>query len=77
MCHTALVVGAENGWIVQAKLFVGCHAGILYVSSILYRNLCEGSHEKYGTTEEEMAMVSVKNHKNAALKIHALFWERG
>jgi acetyl-CoA C-acetyltransferase len=28
---------------------------------------------KYGTTEEQMAMVSVKNHKNAAKNDHALF----
>ena len=73
LCDTALVVGAEMTdspgnrllWDVTRGSFTfPVHWAAIYAKAHM---------KKYGTSEEEMAMVSVKNHKNAIKNPCALY----
>jgi acetyl-CoA C-acetyltransferase len=77
-----LVIGAEKMMIpskgeVFLNMMAGAHrewdAAMGLTPPAMYA-LCATSHmEKYGTTEEQMAMVSVKNHKNSEKNPYAAF----
>jgi len=73
LCHTALVVGAERIDSPGNKLLWDVTRGS-FMFPVHWAALFAKAHmKKYGTTEEEMAMVSVKNHRNAAKNPYALF----
>lgn len=74
LCDCALVVGAEKSNNTSAQklqwdITRGCFNLPIHWASIFAR-----SHMRnFGTTEEQMAMVSVKNHKNSSKNPTALF----
>jgi acetyl-CoA C-acetyltransferase len=73
LCNTALVVGAEKADSPGNKLLWDITRGS-FMFPVHWAAIFAKSHmRKYGTTEEQMAMVSVKNHKNAAKNPQALF----
>jgi acetyl-CoA C-acetyltransferase len=73
LCHTALVVGAERVDSPGSKLLWDITRGS-FMFPVHWAAIFAKAHmKKYGTTEEEMAMVSVKNHKNATKNPCALF----
>ena len=73
LCNTALVVGAEKADSPGNKLLWDISRGS-FMFPVHWAAIFAKSHmRKYGTTEEQMAMVSVKNHKNAAKNPQALF----
>lgn len=73
LCHTALVVGAERIDSPGNKLLWDITRGS-FMFPVHWAALFAKAHmKKYGTTEEEMAMVSVKNHKHATKNPCALF----
>jgi acetyl-CoA C-acetyltransferase len=73
LCHTALVVGAERIDSPGNKLLWDITRGS-FMFPVHWAAIFAKAHmKKYGTTEEEMAMVSVKNHKNAIKNPCALF----
>ena len=73
LCHTALVVGAERMDSPGNKLLWDVTRGS-FMFPVHWAAIFAKAHmKKYGTTEEEMAMVSVKNHKNATKNPCALF----
>ncbi len=73
LCHTALVVGAEKMDSPGNKLLWDITRGS-FMFPVHWAAIFAKAHmKKYGTTEEEMAMVSVKNHKNAIKNPCALF----
>ncbi len=73
LCNTALVVGAEKADSPGNKLLWDITRGS-YMFPVHWAAIFAKSHMRnYGTTEEQMAMVSVKNHKNAVKNPHALF----
>lgn len=73
LCNTVLVVGAEKADSPGNKLVWDVSRGS-FMFPVHWAALFAKAHmRKYGTTEEQMAMVSVKNHKNAAKNDHALF----
>ncbi|MBI2617625.1 thiolase domain-containing protein [Candidatus Gottesmanbacteria bacterium] len=79
--ENVLVVGVEKMTDYQpeevASLLMGAgseaerEAGATFPA--LYALIARAHMEKYGTTEEEMAAVSVKNHYHASLNSHAHF----
>src|ERR687893_2215408 len=73
LCHTALVVGAERIDSPGNRLLWDVTRGS-FMFPVHWAAIFAKAHmKKYGTTEEEMAMVSVKNHKNATKNPCALF----
>jgi len=73
LCHTALVVGAERIDSPGNKLLWDVTRGSFMLPVHWAAIFAKAHMNKYGTTEEEMAMVSVKNHKNATKNPCALF----
>ena len=73
LCNTVLVVGAEKADSPGNKLVWDVSRGS-FMFPVHWAAIFAKAHmRKYGTTEEQMAMVSVKNHKNAAKNDNALF----
>jgi acetyl-CoA C-acetyltransferase len=73
LCDTALVVGAEKADSPGNKLLWDITRGS-FMFPVHWAAIFAKAHmRKYGTTEEQMAKVSVKNHKNAAKNPQALF----
>lgn len=73
LCNIVLVVGAEKADSPGNKLAWDVSRGS-FMFPVHWAAIFAKAHmRKYGTTEEQMAMVSVKNHKNAAKNDHALF----
>jgi acetyl-CoA C-acetyltransferase len=73
LCDTALVVGAEKADSPGNKLLWDITRGS-FMFPVHWAAIFAKAHmRKYGTTEEQMARVSVKNHKNAARNPQALF----
>ena len=73
LCNTALVIGAEKADSPGNKLLWDITRGS-FMFPVHWAAIFAKSHmRKYGTTEEQMAMVSVKNHKNAMKNPQALF----
>lgn len=73
MCELALVVGAEKAdsagnrliWdVTRGSFMFPVHWAAIFANAYM---------RKYGTTEEEMSMIAVKNRKNAAKNPNALF----
>ncbi|HEY1247671.1 MAG TPA: thiolase family protein [Nitrososphaera sp.] len=73
LCDSALVVGAEKSDSQGNKLLWDLTRGS-FMFPVHWAAIFAKAHMRaYGTTEEEMAMVSVKNHKNAVKNPLALF----
>jgi acetyl-CoA C-acetyltransferase len=73
LCDTALVIGAEKADSPGNKLLWDVTRGS-FIFPVHWAAIFAKAHmRKYGTTEEQMAMVSVKNHKNATKNPQALF----
>jgi acetyl-CoA C-acetyltransferase len=73
LCDTALVIGAEKADSPGNKLLWDITRGS-FMFPVHWAAIFAKAHmRKYGTTEEQMAGVSVKNHKNAAKNPQALF----
>lgn len=73
LCGSALVVGAEKAHSDGNRLVWDVTRGS-FNFPVHWASMFARSHmRKYGTTEEQMAQVSVKNHKNAARNENALF----
>jgi acetyl-CoA C-acetyltransferase len=73
LCKTALVVGADIRETKGTKLVWDISRGG-FTSPIYWAALFAKAHmRRYGTTEEQMASVAVKNRKNAFLNRNALF----
>jgi acetyl-CoA C-acetyltransferase len=73
LCETALVVGAEKAESPGNKLLWDITRGSFMLPVQWAAIFAKAHMRKYGTTEEQMAMVSVKNHKYAAKNSQALF----
>jgi acetyl-CoA C-acetyltransferase len=73
LCDTALVVGAEKRDGPGNELLWDITRGSFMLPVQWAAIFAKAHMRKYGTTEEQMAMVSVKNHKNAAKNPQALF----
>lgn len=73
LCDTALVVGAEKADSPGNKLLWDITRGS-FMFPVHWAAIFAKAHmRRHGTTEEQMASVSVKNHKNAAKNPLALF----
>jgi acetyl-CoA C-acetyltransferase len=73
LCDAALVVGAEKADSPGNKLLCDITRGS-FMFPVHWAAIFAKAHmRKYGTTEEQMAKVSIKNHKNAAKNPQALF----
>lgn len=73
LCDTALVIGAEKADSPGSRLIWDITRGS-FAFPLHWAALFAKYHmRKYGTTEEQMAMVSVRNHKSAASNPMALF----
>jgi acetyl-CoA C-acetyltransferase len=73
LCDSALVIGAEKADSPGNKLLWDITRGS-FMFPVHWAAIFAKAHmRKYGTTEEQMARVSIKNHKNAAKNPKALF----
>ena len=73
LCDTVLVVGAEKIDSPGNKLLWDVTRGA-FMFPVHWAAIFAKAHmRRYGTTEQQMAMVSVKNHKNATKNPLALF----
>ncbi len=73
LCDSVLVVGAEKADSKANRLEWDITRGS-FISPVYWAALFAKAHmQKYGTTEEQMAMVSVKNRNNAIKNPSALF----
>lgn len=73
LCDTALVVGAEKADSPGSKLLWDITRGS-FMFPVHWAAIFAKAHmRRHGTTEEQMASVSVKNHRNAANNPLALF----
>jgi acetyl-CoA C-acetyltransferase len=73
LCEVALVVGAEKADSAGNKLLWDVTRGS-FMFPVHWAALFAKSHmRKYGTTEEQMAMIAVKNRESAARNQNALF----
>ena len=73
LCDSALVIGTEKADSPGNKLLWDITRGS-FIFPVHWAAIFAKAHmRKYGTTEEQMAKVSVKNHKNATRNPHALF----
>jgi acetyl-CoA C-acetyltransferase len=76
LCESALVVGAEKATSPGNRLVWDITRGA-FNFPVHWASMFARAHmRKYGTTEEQMAQVSVKNHENAAKNPNALFRKR-
>lgn len=73
LCDTALVIGAEKAESPGNKLLWDITRGSFMFPVHWAAMFAKAHMRRYGTTEEQMAKVSVKNHKNAARNPKALF----
>jgi acetyl-CoA C-acetyltransferase len=73
LCDSALVVGAEKADSPGNKLLWDVTRGSFMLPVHWAAMFAKAHMRKYGTTEEQMAAVSVKNHKNASKNPKALF----
>jgi acetyl-CoA C-acetyltransferase len=74
LCDCALVIGAESGTNYAAKRLQWDLTRGSFNHPIHWASLFARTHmRKYGTTEEQMASVSVKNHRNSSKNPLALF----
>jgi acetyl-CoA C-acetyltransferase len=75
LCDSALVVGAEKANSLGNRLTWDITRGS-FGYPVHWAALFAKAHmRRYGTTEEQMAMISVKNHMNARKNPNALFNE--
>ncbi len=73
LCDSALIIGAEKADSPGNKLLWDITRGS-FMFPVHWAAIFAKAHmRKHGTTEEQMARVSVKNHKNAARNPQALF----
>ncbi len=73
LCDTALVIGAEKADSPGSKLLWDVTRGS-FVLPVHWAAMFAKAHmRRFGTTEEQLAEVSVKNHKNASKNPKALF----
>jgi acetyl-CoA C-acetyltransferase len=73
LCESALVVGAEKAHSEGNRLVWDVTRGS-FNFPVHWASMFARSHmRRYGTTEEQMAQVSVKNHQNATRNENALF----
>jgi len=73
LCDVALVIGVEKADSPAAKLEWDISRGSFKHPAHWAAIFAKAHMEQYGTTEEQMAMVSVKNHDNALLNPTAYF----
>jgi acetyl-CoA C-acetyltransferase len=73
LCDSALVIGAETADSPGNKLLWDVTRGSFRLPVHWAAIFAKAHMRKYGTTEEQMGRVSVKNHKNAAKNPKALF----
>jgi len=73
LCNTALVIGAEKADSPGNKLLWDITRGSFMLPVHWAAIFAKAHMRKYGTTEEQMARVSIKNHKNAVKNPQALF----
>jgi acetyl-CoA C-acetyltransferase len=73
LCDTVLVVGSEKVDSPGNRLLWDVTRGSFMLPVHWAAIFAKAHMKRYGTTEEQMAMVSVKNHKNAAKNPLALF----
>lgn len=73
LCDTALVIGAEKADSPGNKLLWDITRGSFRLPVHWAAIFAKAHMRRYGTTEEQMARVSVKNHKSAARNPQALF----
>lgn len=73
LCDTALVIGAEKADSPGARLEWDMSRGIFKHPAHWAAMFAKAHMGEYGTTEEQMAMVSVKNHANASMNPAAYF----
>jgi len=73
LCDTALVIGAEKADSPGNKLLWDITRGSFMLPVHWAAIFAKAHMRRYGTTEEQMARVSVKNHKSAAKNPQALF----
>ncbi len=76
LCDTALVIGAEKADSPGAKLEWDIARGVFKHPAHWAAMFAKAHMREYGTTEEQMAMVSVKNHANAAMNPAAYFQKK-
>lgn len=76
LCDSALVVGAEKAHSDGNRLVWDVTRGS-FNFPVHWASMFARSHmRRFGTTEEQMALVSVKNHKNATKNEDALFFQK-
>ena len=76
LCDSVLVVGAEKANTMGSKLLWDVTRGS-FNSPIHWAAIFANAHmRRYGTTEEQMAMVAVKNYTNAKKNPKALFGKK-
>jgi acetyl-CoA C-acetyltransferase len=73
MCELALVIGAEKADSTGSKLVWDLTRGSFMLPVHWAAIFAKAHMSKYGTTEEQMAEIAVKNRKNAAKNPNALF----
>lgn len=73
LCDAALVVGAEKADSPGNKLLWDITRGSFMFPVHWAAMFAKAHMRRYGTTEEQMARVSVKNHRSAARNPQALF----
>lgn len=76
LCKTALVVGTEKSNSPGNKLLWDITRGTFMLPVHWAAIFAKAHMRKYGTTEEQMATVSVKNHNTASENPNALFSKR-
>jgi acetyl-CoA C-acetyltransferase len=73
LCESALVVGVEKTRSDGNRLIWDLSRG-MFNFPVHWASMFARSHmRRFGTTEEQMALISVKNHKNATRNKNALF----
>jgi acetyl-CoA C-acetyltransferase len=76
LCDSALVVGAEKAASPGNRLTWDVTRGA-FNFPVHWASMFARAHmRRYGTTEEQMALVSVKNHENSAKNPDALFFQK-
>lgn len=73
LCESALVVGAEKARSEGNRLVWDVTRGMFNFPVHWAAMFAQAHIGRYGTTEEQMAQVSVKNHKNSSRNPDALF----
>ncbi len=76
LCDGVIVVGVEKADSPSAKLEWDITRGQFKHPAHWAAMFSKAHMRQYGTTEEQMAMVSVKNHKNAIMNPNAYFQKK-